>query len=73
MFNISEKTEIIGWDGKRSTLDQAVHDKSLNRNWTHDYFGKTVRRGTVELFLKGEWRNVRFDEENGWAHKVEVL
>lgn len=73
MFNISEKTAVNGYDGKRGTLAQAVSDKNLHRNLHYDYFGPRVSRGTVEICIRGEWRTVRFDEQNGWARTVEVI
>lgn len=72
-MNISEKTEITGWEGKRSTLAHAAWQQDMVRNVHYSYFGRRVRRGTMELLLKNEWRTVRFDVENGWARKVEVL
>lgn len=73
MFNISEKTTINGYEGKRGTLAQAVSDKNLHRNLHYDYFGARVMRGTVEVLIKGEWRMLRFDALNGWARTLEVI
>ena len=73
MFNISENTVISGFSGKKSTLAQAVSDKNLHRNLNYNYFGTRVARGTVEVFVKGEWKTLRFDALNGWARTLEVL
>ncbi len=73
MFNISEKTVISGFPGKRGTIAQAVSDKTLHRNLHYDYFGTRVVRGTVEILIKGQWRTIRFNATNGWARAVEVL
>lgn len=72
MFNISEKTEIIGYEGKRGTLTACVSDKNLHRNLHYTYFGARVMRGTVEVSIKGEWHLLSFDALNGWARKLEV-
>lgn len=73
MINISEKTVISGFSGKRGTLAQAVSDKNLHRNLHYDYFGSHVTRGTVEVLIKGEWLTLRFDARDMWARTVEVL
>lgn len=73
MFNLSDKTELRNYSGKSSALQQAVSDRNLHRDSKFDYFGRRVRRGTVEVFLRGEWKQIRFDVERGWAKSVEVL
>lgn len=73
MFNISEKTVISGFSGKRATIAQAVSDKNMHRNLHYDYFGTRVVRGTVEILIKGQWHTLRFNAMNGWARTVEVL
>ena len=72
MINISEKTVIEGFSGKRGTLAQTLSDKNLHRNLHYDFFGARVVKGTVECLIKGEWRTVRFDALNGWARTLEV-
>ena len=71
-MNIGSNTNIIG-NVKPGTLAQALADKNLHRNFKHDYFGARVQRGTVEVYLSGEWRTVRFDCADGWCREVEVL
>ena len=73
MFNISETTVINGFDGRRSTLQQALSDKNLHKDLHYDFFGARTQRGTVSVLLKGEWHTVRFSAGRGWARSVEVL
>lgn len=73
MINISEKTTVIGYDGKIGTLQQALCDKNLHHAPHYSYFGPRVCRGEIDVFLGGEWRAVRFDTLNSWARKLEVL
>ena len=72
MINISDSTIISGYEGKRSTLAQALSDKNLHRALHYDYLGARTQRGTVEVFLKGEWHTVRFSAGSGWARRLEV-
>ena len=73
MFNISDKTALIGYSGKRSTLQQALADKNLHRNLQHTYWGPRAARGTVEVNIRGEWLKIRFHEVSCWAKRIEVI
>lgn len=72
MLNISDSTVINGFDGKRSTLQQAFSDRNLHRDLHYDYTGQHSTRGTVQLFLNGEWRTAKFHAWDFWARIVEV-
>lgn len=72
MFNISDHTEISGYSGKRSTLQQALSDKNLHKDLHYDFFGARTQTGTVSVLIKGEWHSVRFSAGRGWFRRLEV-
>lgn len=76
MFNISEKTKIIGLENtemSRGYLEQVIHDKNLHLPPKFLYFGKRVRRGIVRIITKRGLCILYFVEENGWAKYIEIL
>lgn len=75
MFNIGEKTEIVGIENakcKLSHIDACLHDKTKREPIKYDYFGKIVTRGTVVVHTKVGDLSIRFKEKNGWAERIEI-
>ena len=76
MFNISEKTKIVGLENTKISmgyLEQAIHDKNLHLPPKFLYFGKRVRRGIVRIITRSGICVVYFVEENGCAKHIEIL
>ena len=72
-MNIGPDTLITGAQIRPTALEQALYDRNLNRNVKYSYFGPVVQRGTIEVYVGGEWRTIRFSARHGWAEKVEVV
>lgn len=73
MFNICEKTEMVGFERMKIGHIQHVINSDKNKNVKYSYFGKRVQRGTMQLHTKYGVLNVKFDVECGWARRLEVV
>lgn len=73
MFNICEKTEMVGFEGMKIGHIQHMINSDKNKDVKYDYFGKRVQRGMMQLHAKYGVLNVKFDVENGWARRLEAV
>ena len=73
MFNISKNTKIINYDGQIGTLYSIIHDVNMRKNIKCSYVDAGVMFGTVDILLGKEWKTLRFECENQWAKRIEIL
>lgn len=74
MFNISEKTEIIGIEKTgctREHLQHCINKKSEPPKYKR--FGKFSSSGTMVVHTKNGDFTIEFAEKRGWAKMVKVL
>lgn len=76
MFNINSNTLFIGLQGTGLTqghIRACMSDKTKHGNIKHEYFGRFVSRGTMEIDTRNGKFLIHFKEKNGWAVEVEIL
>lgn len=75
MFNISEKTEIIGLEQTgctREHIQYCLSDYHKYETPKFKFHGRIVSKGDMVLHLKTGDFKIYFDEAHGWARKIEI-
>ncbi len=74
MFTITENTVLNGINETGLSVGHINHCIYCRHgDPEYSYFGKYVRKGTVDLYTKIGTLTIRFDEKNGWARSVTVV
>lgn len=72
-MNISEKTILNGIEKTGCTVGHIQHclnNNKMHGDFSYDYFGKNVQRGSVDVYTKNGVFKSHFVCRNGWLEAM---